>query len=346
MTVDSHRETIDLTRRLAIVPRAEARHVLISVNPRAGSRSRHEHVGDIERVLAATGFQPHVSTELEELIERAAAEWNAGRLRAVVAVGGDGTASFVRSRLPLEIPMMALPLGTENLLARYLDQSAAATSVRETLELGVTVELDLGRADGRMFLLMISAGFDAEVIRRLHVGRTGNITRRSYVLPTLGTIYGYRYPELQLYCGDAESLGEPKRCRSIFAFNLPLYALRLPFAPQAVGTDGMLDVCAFGRGGLWSMSRYLWHVARGKHAGLNDVSALRVRRFRLEADGVPDVAYQLDGDIGGTLPVDVDVLPGQLRLFVSCETARRLGFEVPTARVAALEAGVNADSRT
>ena len=53
---------------------------------------------------------------------------------------------------------------------------------------------------------------------------------------------------------------------------------------------------------------------------------LRSRRFRLESDGVEDVAYQLDGDFAGTLPVDVELLPGQLRLLCLAEAAARLGF--------------------
>jgi diacylglycerol kinase family enzyme len=51
-------------------------------------------------------------------------------------------------------------------------------------------------------------------------------------------------------------------------------------------------------------------------------------RFRLEPTTSASVAYQLDGDYGGTLPVDVEVLAGQFRVLVSPETARRLGFTV------------------
>ena len=49
--------------------------------------------------------------------------------------------------------------------------------------------------------------------------------------------------------------GEPLRCRWLFGFNLPLYAVGLPIAPQAVATDGLLDICTFARGSLWSVLR-------------------------------------------------------------------------------------------
>jgi diacylglycerol kinase family enzyme len=331
MKPESHGETRQSPPPSARLCHPDARQVLISVNPKAGARARNSHVRGIEESLSAGGFDVRATADLDQLVEWASEAWKNQALRAVVTVGGDGTASLVRSRVPLEIPLLPLPLGTENLLARYVCQGAGASDVRETLESGVTIELDLGRADGRLFLLMISAGFDAEVIRRLHVERRGNITRRSYVLPTLQTIRSYRYPELQLYCGDAAMPPQdPLRCRSMFAFNLPLYALRLPFAPQAIGTDGLLDLCTFDRGGVWSMARYLWHVARARHHALSDVSALRSNRFRLEAAGAEDVAYQLDGDLGGMLPVEVQVLPRKLRLMVSRSAARQLGFVLPS----------------
>jgi diacylglycerol kinase family enzyme len=250
-------------------------------------------------------------------------------LRAVIALGGDGTASSVRSRAPLGVPIVPVPLGTENLLARYVGQGARGSAVRQTLDRGVVIRLDLGRANGQYFLLMISAGFDAEVIRRLHENRRGNITRATYLKPTLQAIRSYRYPELQLYCEPGiAGLAPPIACRWVFGFSLPLYALGWQLAPQADGTDGLFDVCTFRQGSLRHGLRYLWHVLRGSHLALDEVSLSRQRRFRIEVGKGVAVPYQLDGDYAGNLPVEVEVLPGELRLLVSRAAATRLGFDV------------------
>src|SRR5205085_8419917 len=122
-----------------------------------------------------------------------------GDLRAVLAIGGDGTASVVRNHVPLEVPMVHVPMGTENLLGRYMGQPATPHCVCRTVEEGVVVSLDLGRAGDTYFLLMISAGFDAEVVRALHENRRGNIRRSAYFLPTLQAIRSYTYPPMRLY---------------------------------------------------------------------------------------------------------------------------------------------------
>jgi diacylglycerol kinase (ATP) len=296
------------------------------MNPRAGSRSRHQHVAEIQNTLESSGFEILMTTDLAALHGLAASGLQSGKLRSVLAIGGDGTASVVRNHVPLEIPLLNVPMGTENLLGRYLGQLATAEAVRRTVEDGVVISLDLGKAGDKVFLLMISAGFDAQVIRSLHENRRGNIRRSAYFLPTVRTISGYTYPPMRLYSEADDATASPRLCRWLFGFNLPLYALGLPIAPDAVATDGLLDVCTFERGAVWSVARYLWHVMRKIHHTLPDAGVFRTGRFRLEPTTSASVAYQIDGDFGGTLPVDVEVLAGQLKLLVPCETARRLGF--------------------
>jgi diacylglycerol kinase family enzyme len=330
MSVVSQPETGENLQRQAVPSRAESRGVLISLNPRAGSRSCHERVQAIGAALTQRGFDVRMTSDLDELSALATEGSDSGRLRTVLAVGGDGTASVVRNHVPLAVPMLPVPMGTENLLGRHVGQSVDPAEVCRTVSEGLAVGLDLGSANGKHFLLMVSAGFDAEVIRTLHENRRGNITRRSYLVPTLRTITSYRYPQMRLYSEDTGVAGEPHHCRWMFGFNLPLYALGLPIAPDASATDGELDVCTFRRGQLWSVLRYLWHVQRRAHAELDDTVIMRSRRFRLEAQDSHNVPYQIDGDYGGTLPLDVEILPGDLRLLVSREAAQRLGFAVPS----------------
>ncbi len=330
MTVQSQPETGISTKRTALRPSPDCRGVLVSMNPRAGSRARHGHVEAIVAKLTERGFQVRTTASLDELACLARDESNKGDLRLVVAVGGDGTASIVRNHVPLEIPLLVVPMGTENLLGRYVIQRTDPESVCKVAEHGVVVELDLGRAAGKYFLLMISAGFDAEVIRHLHENRRGNISHLAYFRPTLHAIRRYGYPPMRIYWDTAETAGgESLTCRWMFGFNLPLYALGLPIAPHAVATDGLLDVCTFERGAVWSIARYLWHVVRRLHLKLPDAGLRLSRRFRLEAANGATIPYQLDGDYAGTLPVDVEVLPGKLRLMVSTDAARRLGLLVP-----------------
>ena len=101
----------------------------------------------------------------------------------------------------------------------------------------------------------------------------------------------------------------------MFVANLPRYAGGLRIVPQACASDGKVDVCTFRRGSLWSGLWYLGWIVLRRHLRHRDCRTFRVRRVRLESDA--EVPYQLDGDPGGHLPLEIDVLPDRLRLLIS-----------------------------
>jgi diacylglycerol kinase family enzyme len=102
------------------------------------------------------------------------------------------------------------------------------------------------------------------------------------------------------------------RARWVFAVNLPQYAVGLRIAPRALGNDGLLDVCTFRAGSLWNGLRYLGGVILGRHEHWPDFVSVRTSRLRIESDEA--VPYQLDGDPGGTLPLEIEVQPDRVTL--------------------------------
>ncbi len=295
------------------------RDVMMLVNPRAGWRSREQLVQDVADSLKDRDFQVHVVSEIDQLREQAAELWSAQRLRAVVAAGGDGTVSLTANLVAPDVPIVTLPLGTENLLAKYLKITADAQAVADVVQQGRQVRLDAGLAGDRMFLLMIGCGFDADVVRRLHAARTGHIQRLSYAKPILDSIRNYQYPELRIRFlrDDSADEAEYEEIRACWAFvaNLPRYAANLSIFPDASGTDGLLDVCTFKEGSLWKGLWYLGGVLLGQHKNLDECVTCKTTKLRIESDA-DEVPYQLDGDPGGTLPVDIEILPQRLTLLV------------------------------
>jgi len=181
------------------------------------------------------------------------------------------------------------------------------------------VRLDAGRANGRIFLLMVGCGFDADIVRRVHARRKGHIRSRSYLKPMLESIRSYEYPPLHVYWGDGDAQAteveaSPRDVRWLFAFNLPCYGGGLRLAPQADARDGRLDVCAFRRGSLWHGLRYAAAVLLGRHQRLADCTMRRVRQLRVTSEA--RVPFQLDGDPGGFLPLSVEIVPGRLTVLV------------------------------
>lgn len=286
------------------------RWVAIQRNPISGTGTRRGQILELVSGLRQRGFRPRIYKNRQRLMERLADPRQREELVCIVAAGGDGTVGDIINRFP-GLPVAILPLGTENLLARYLKIPSSGKAVAEMIATGETRRLDLGEVSGRRFAVMASFGFDADVVRRTDARRTGPIRKLNYLQPIWESFRKYKYPELRIHIDQAAT---PLRACLLVAVNLPVYALRLPVAEAASGDDGLLDLKLFRRGSAFQMLRYFYKVAMGKHEALEDVQTVRTACFRVESD--EPVPIQVDGDPAGWTPAEVRTLPAELEVFV------------------------------
>jgi len=268
---------------------------------------------ELVRELRRHGLRPRLYSCREKLAAALKDPAKRASLRCIVAAGGDGTVGDLINRHP-GVPLAILPLGTENLFARYLGIPRSGSFVAEMIASGLTRSLDLCQLNEQRFSIMASFGFDAEVVHRTHSRRKGHIRKWNYVQPILQTLRKYGYPEIRLFLDDVET---PIRGRLAVVVNLPAYAMQLPVARCASGDDGLLDLRVFERGSGFQMLRYFYKLWRGTHERLEDVHSLRAARVRVESD--EPVPIQIDGDPAGFTPAEIRVLPAALTIFVPRE---------------------------
>jgi diacylglycerol kinase family enzyme len=273
-------------------------------------------------LLRQRGFGVDVYTDLAQVTAEANRLHTEGNLRALVGIGGDGTAAVLANRTQDGVPLTLLAAGTANLLSKHFGFSAKPANVCRTLAEGRLRRIDAGRANGRLFLVMVGCGFDADVVRRVHAHRENNprgahIGYRSYFKPILESIRSYRYPEIQVNWDEPSGSGQdgpsPATGRWVFVCNLPRYGWGMRVAPNAVPDDGRFDVCTFRRGSLLHGLRYTAAVQfGGLHRWMRECTLRGADRLRITSDA--PVAYQLDGDPGGVLPLEVKLLPARVTL--------------------------------
>jgi diacylglycerol kinase (ATP) len=297
--------------------------ILISANPRSGASSGLELTKALALALDRSGWQSEWFTDPNAMARRAGQLRAEGRLRTVVAAGGDGTASLVLSLIPQGVPLTLFPIGSENLLAKFFgiarDIDQAVRCIRDC----ETVPLDLFYANQRLTLLVSSVGFDAEVVRQVHSRRQSHVDRWQYRWAILRTMATYTWPRLRVSTRNPSGEWEERGlCNWVFAFNVPKYAANLAIIEDGACDDGQLEIGMF-RGG--KLCRGLWHylqVARRAHHRSPDWSRLRASAVRIEVDacarkaGTDEVSYQVDGDWGGLLPLEITPGEHQARIVV------------------------------
>lgn len=283
-------------------------NILIAANPKSGAVDGLPRAEKLRQLLIQDGWSVEYTTSLDTVQKRSKDLLEQGKLTSVVAGGGDGTISAIINRVGTQVPITLLPIGSENLLAKFLKVPTEPDAIVRMLRDYSVRSLDLFRANDKMFLLMASVGFDADVVRRVHQSRRSHITRWAYRWAIIQAMMTYRWPAMRLRAID--ELGQWQdygRCHWVFGFNVPKYAAGISILPDARNDDGLIDVGMF-RGG--NLLRGVWNyllVTLGRHRSSSAWTELRTRGVEITMEGLQagagqgGVSYQLDGDWVGNL---------------------------------------------
>ncbi len=282
------------------------------VNPHSGYGRQRHLLPDLRAALRDAGMPPVEYTTTGPADATRYARTIPAGTPGVVIVGGDGTVNEVVNALAgSDVPILPCPVGTENLLAKELRISAHPARLVEILRRRKIVQCDVGRINGRNFLLIAGIGFDGEVVRRLSNVRTGHISHLSYFWPIWRTFWEHDFPRLRVIADGEEIFND---LGLAFIGNISRYAVGLRICRDARYDDGLLDLVVFGcRRPARLVLHAAWTLLR-LHPLKGDVVYRQFKKLRIEADR--PTPSQIDGDVGPDLPLDVEVLDQKVRLFV------------------------------
>jgi diacylglycerol kinase (ATP) len=242
---------------------------------------------------------------------------------ALIVVGGDGMVNLGTNLVAgSAIPLGIVPSGTGNDVARGLgiphEDSAAAIRLLvdalqhppRVIDAGRVHYLDetTGRPAVRWFAGVVSAGFDAIVNERANRMRHPKGASRYLVAMALELIRLRAIRYRLVY--DGVELNTTGALVAV-ANNISLGG-GMKITPDAVIDDGLLDVFVVQALSRTAFLRLFPRVFSGTHVTDPRVEIHRARRIRIESDGI--VAYA-DGERLAPLPVDVEVVPGALRIY-------------------------------
>jgi diacylglycerol kinase (ATP) len=297
-------------------------HLVVAINPTA-SFGKGKAVGPaVVQTLRALG---HDVTSLQEpdfeQLQAAGKRAVAAKPDALIVVGGDGMVNLgtnlvARTKVPLGI----IPSGTGNDMARGLgipfDNTEAAIAVLiEALEIParpidaghIHYTDDAGQPATRWFACVLSAGFDAIVNERANAMRHPKGPSRYMI--ALALELARLKPIAYRLTLDGNELTTTGALISV-GNNVSLGG-GMKVTPDAVVDDGLLDVLVVQALSRTAFLRIFPRVFEGTHVTDRRVSIYRAKRIRIESDGV--VAYA-DGERIAQLPIDIEVVPGALRI--------------------------------
>ena len=248
-----------------------------------------------------------VATQSEEEAVRAAREARDAGYDVVVAAGGDGTVSTVACQLlESETALGVLPLGSVMNIARMVDVPRDIEGAAAVIQAGSTRHIDVGEANGELFLEAANVGLNAAMFRE--ADRVDRGDPRS-LLTALWIMVRYRGARMAIELDD-----DTIRTRALMVTvaNGPFTGLAFTVAPGARLDDGKFDVRVFSGFSKWELIRHFASIALGRRRYEPRVKTFHSARVRITSRH-PLPARADNADLG-TTPVEFTMRPRALRI--------------------------------
>lgn len=295
--------------------------VLVILNPKAGNSTP-----DDVREAFDRHFPPDRSvvtiyeTTGEERLPEVVRDYQPDAFDIVVAVGGDGTVSDVAEGLAgSSTPLGIVPLGTGNVLARDLgiplDLEGASSLLAGAHALD---EIDGMRVGESFFFASIGVGLDSLMVRDTDREAKRRFKRLAYAWTVAKSMYGYRHPRFTIVADGARTR---RRAMQVLVANTAAVGVEpLRWGPHIRPDDGVVDICIVGARSVRELLGVLGSALIGRQ---RQDPRLRYLRARRSVTIVCDQALpvQADGEILGETPVQIEVVPGAIRVVVPPEPA-------------------------
>ncbi|WP_243398084.1 diacylglycerol/lipid kinase family protein [Deinococcus koreensis] len=302
------------------IPSMSGKRVLVIFNPKSGSGDsglpafnqllRDAGAELVERELSSDTPMSEFVRDIEEF-------------QAVVAAGGDGTVSSVSyAGRYKNVPLLAYPAGTANLIAQNLDLPTTPGELALVVAEGHAVRVDMGevevRGEKRGFAMLAGAGADAAMIRDSEELK-GKFGALAYVMSAMKQLN----PKKTTFSLIVD--GEPREFEGIgvMVANFGMANYRLPITSEISPSDGRFTVILMKAGNILRLVPNLIDSVRAK-LNLGDplfsgnLETVEAREVTVTAaDPFP---LQYDGELHEeTTPFTARILPGAVRYLTAAK---------------------------
>jgi diacylglycerol kinase family enzyme len=296
------------------IPSMTGKRVLVIFNPKSGNGD--SGLPAFTALLRSAGAE---LTERELSAETPMHEYvhDLETFDVVVAAGGDGTVSSVSYATRYRnVPLLAYPAGTANLIAQNLDLPVTPRELAQVVAAGHVVRVDMGevevRGETKGFVMLTGAGADAAMIRD-----SEELKDRFGVLAYVMSAMKQLNPKKTTFTLTLDGERREFEGIGVMVANFGMANFRLPITTDISPSDGRFTVILLRAGNLLRLVPNLIDSVRSKlnlgdplfGGNLETVEAKEVTVHA--ADPFP---LQYDGEMHEeTTPFTARILPGAVR---------------------------------
>lgn len=291
------------------------RRIALIVNPVAGDGKCLRKLPEVEGLLTGAGIEYTIlqtqSVGHAAFLAKQAAQ---DGFTTVVSMGGDGTLNeVVNGLVGTDCVLGFIPAGSGNDFGRTFGLRSGDVGQACSVILGENVqEIDLGYTEGKYFLNVAGAGFDAEVGHMANVwGKKYFPGHLAYIASILRQLVRFTPREMHIKL-DGKMIAT--KAWLVAIGNARFFGGGMMIAPSAEVDDKLFDVCVIGATSKLELLKVLPKVFKGDHVHHNAVRCYRAAHVKLSSNS--SMVTQADGEILGILPREFIISENRIKVLL------------------------------
>jgi YegS/Rv2252/BmrU family lipid kinase len=302
-------------KRIAIAMEKKIKNIRIIINPAAGIGESILPIINASMKEAGIKWEASITHQAGDAIQFAKAAVKEG-IDALAVYGGDGTLrEAISGLIGSEIPLVILPGGSANVMATELgipsDLKEACTLLSHgSLE---TKTIDVGQFDKRYFIVGISLGFEADVVKGADRETKNKIGIFAYLLSAVAALKKTKRTVYHLKIDGQEHEVQGLTCIITNTGNLGFS--NISFDKHIDVSDGFLDVIVVRKVNL-SMFKLMVVTLLKRERPDNLELVEHWQGKDISVSSSPKQTVQCDGEVLKKIPLHIKIIPGAIKVLV------------------------------
>ena len=293
---------------------------MLIINPTAG-RERAKYHKDALKHQLETMFD---MVELRQTQKAGdATEWareaSVGGFDAVFCMGGDGTLNETINGLALAnqpINFGFIPLGTVNDLARALHIPLHPEAAIAMLKNCKTTKVDIARANNRYFINTVAAGIMPEAVGHVSIEQKTRLGPLAYFLTGIKALQNHQTSLFKIETDDGKMI---YRSPLIVAMLTNSVGSFRNIAPQARVDDGKIWLAVFKDFTYLDLLKLIPEFLASLPLSSEYMTLMTTTHAKISIVDDHPLSTNMDGDEGPDFPLELEVLPSFLTVYVPSE---------------------------
>ena len=286
--------------------------LLLLYNVKAGRGRIRRKMDALEQIFSESGYMP-----IPKMLRFGQNPFEGvnEQIDLVVICGGDGTINYVVNAMRamnLDYPLGIIPAGTANDFAGAIGASSRTLKAAHQIVNGVEQRIDCGRVNGMYFVNIFSFGMFTTTSQHTPEKIKRHIGKAAYLIEGSKELHNREFIPLHVVHDNGEFEVDSM---ITLVFNGET-AGKFPLARNASIRDGLLDCMIMRKCGTFEGA---WAAAKLIVLGRENEDIIHIRSSKLQITSPLSPLTDMDGQPSAEFPLEIECLPGNLRIIVPKE---------------------------